>query len=140
MNLYYYGNWDICFCFLFTLVMVCLHADFPSFLFLSSSLFVCLTSRLLLSLCLNEECASNPEQERVHLEWASQTSLRSINTIKALVCVSPTCQLNLQTTDVLCQAHSSIQFCFVFFLVSFSFVLSTYLNFCLVDWGLIYRK
>lgn len=54
-------------------------------------------------LCLNEECASNPDQERVHLESASQTSLRSLNTIKALVCVPPssTCLLNLQTTGVM---------------------------------------
>lgn len=124
MNLYNHFIWDMFFCFVFilTLVMVCLRADFQFLL----CLFVCCVASLVcfywVYLCLNEECASNPDQERAHLEWASQTLLRSLNTIKALVCVPPTCLLSTGVTT--CQPHSSC----LFFCLRISF--------CLVDWGL----
>lgn len=54
LNLNYLGTLSgisFCFCFLFTLVMVCLPADFH---FFSSFLFVCSTSKLLLSLFVLE--------------------------------------------------------------------------------------
>lgn len=75
LNLYNYCNWDIC---LFLLpfyigdgVSACRFSVSSGCLYFAS-----LVSFYWVYLCLNEECASNPDQERVHLEWASQTSLR----------------------------------------------------------------